>query len=391
MTLERPTRTEQRLFNAVLADPEGDGPRLAYNDPTIQEYVKWIDKVRTEPTVHSRSRPWHGHAHHRSALDLLDNDGFIEVRVLESPSMEHRLAIRRGFVEDIGVLADHFHDIAEELYSLAPIRMLRIANVEEGIDSFASSPHLARIRALDLVSPWEPWHATSRISDEAILRLIESPYLKQLAYLRIGHQPHLRSETLQHIVTSKNLPLLSMLVVDENPLTHWVEPVSIGVREVVMKDGHFEYVPNSSPPPTKFDGVELGRYKDIRDTPRQLVLHPPDWIVELEAALGYVPCVHPEVHYGSYVADREVAVIAPIAKDPEVMKLRGRPVHYGKKPSLLEHKNENRCLLCGYSVRDVNNVFTDMYGSEDGGPVWDLICRRCGWTVRVYEPPPGVR
>jgi hypothetical protein len=63
----------------------------------------------------------------------------------------------------------------------------------------------------------------------------------------------------------------------------------------------------------------------VYDTPIP-AMRTKDWITTLERAIGYVPCVHPEDHYGRDVVDIEAIVEHPIALDARIMARRGLSV-----------------------------------------------------------------
>lgn len=58
------------------------------------------------------------------------------------------------------------------------------------------------------------------------------------------------------------------------------------------------------------------------DTPIP-VMRTKEWIAALERAIGYVPCVHPEEHYGRDFVDIDAIVAHPIARDAHIMARRG--------------------------------------------------------------------
>ncbi len=202
--------------------------------------------------------------------------------------------VYRGFVERVSVRARRFLEIAETLFRLAPIRSLVLVGVGAVVEELAASPHLARIRSLSL-----PRHRNDDdLTDDALRRLIASPHLGQLAHLRLVHQHRVTARGYEQIVTAPTLPQLSSFEV-YMPVYRW--------HHLDVMD----YDPRS-----RFERM-IAYDVQLRST------RPVEWIVELEQAIGYVPCAHPEDHYGWGLIDIEAVIERPIALDAHVMARRG--------------------------------------------------------------------
>jgi hypothetical protein len=284
----------------------------------------------------------------------------------------------RGFVEKVSIRANRLLELADELYALAPIRHLSLVGVPASLDDLAASPHLARIRSLSLPE----LHPDDAFTDESLIRFLSSPHLRNLVHLRLGGHPALTAVAHQFLVTAPTLPRLSNIELYSGQITCWAEPITIN---------------NSSSRLTYFEQVIQGFPKtaDLRDTPIPVALRPEDWIVELERKLGYQPILHPELHYGRYYVDIEAVTASPIADDPAVMALRGRPVpDPGPKPSLMERRRQGVCAICGCPdltylppPGDLDAPSPNPYDNPYLPPAGFDVCDRCGTQWRADAWP----
>jgi uncharacterized protein (TIGR02996 family) len=201
--------------------------------------------------------------------------------------------VYRGFVERVGVRAHRLLQIGEELLRIAPIRYLVVIGVPAVVDELAAWPHLSRIRSLSLPR----YTHEDELTDDTLRRLLASPHLGRLAHLRLVHQRRLTARSYEHVVTTPTLPQLSGLEVYA-PLLSW------------------------QPDPPVYDPRLRGERMIAYDTAARSV-RSKEWIAGLERRLGYVPCVHPEEHYGREPIDIEAIVERPIARDADVMARRG--------------------------------------------------------------------
>jgi uncharacterized protein (TIGR02996 family) len=305
------------LRRAAIARPDDDRPRQAYADwlsAQDHEFAQLLGRFisaqlrvaqafrsdrRASVTAHLR---WRGDAAHVSmpqfrAGDVLRPWFLDSVIALQSMGLVGWPQVYRGFIERIGVRASRFLEIADELFQLAPIRYLVVVDVPAAVDQLAASPHLARIRSLSLPC----YTPDDELTDATLQRLVASPNLGHLAHLRLVHQHRLTSAAYERIVNAPTLPQLSSFEVYE-PRYRW---------------DHLE--PCGRDP--------MGRFNRMiaYDTPLRSQ-RSKEWIVALEHAMGYVPCVHPEEHYGCGLVDMEAVVEHPIALDPQIMSRRGRSV-----------------------------------------------------------------
>ena len=264
-----------RVAEAYRGDPRADVLTLR-NWGADQRFVALTD-FRAGDAL----RPWF----------LDDLSGLLTLGLVGWPQ------VYRGFVERVSLRARRFLELADELFSLAPIRHLVLIEVGEVVAELADCPHLARVRSLSL-----PVHtARDRLTDAALRRLLVSPHLDNLAHLRLVHQAQLTPLAFERIVIAQTLPMLSCFEVFA-PLHRWRG--ALGDASTYDPRGRAERILTY-------------------DTPIP-ALREQDWISPLERALGYVPCVHPEDHYGRHFVDLEAVVQHPIALDPDVLVRRGR-------------------------------------------------------------------
>ncbi len=320
------------LLAAVIAQPDDDAPRLAYAawlralnhvyaTTSTLDIAAFIDHQirvarlwRIDPRRSVGPMPiLNNYVPLRSSLRTVYGWNYklaYELLELAADGLVGAGWFYRGFVEHVSMQARRFLEVADELYEAAPIRHLTLFGVAEVAAELAASPHLAQIRSLQL-----PNFITNRdvpgpvnpLTDDVIAVLAASPHLGRLAYLSLENQDALTQAAYRALVTSPHLPQLSCLEVVSRHVTH-CEP---------------EYdtdIPRWPRPFARHDEPLVLRY-------------PEDWIAELERALGYVPCVHAEEHYGSYTPDLEAVVEHPIALDPAVMARRFQPIPpLGAKP-----------------------------------------------------------
>jgi uncharacterized protein (TIGR02996 family) len=366
------------LLRAVLEQPDDDAPRWAYaawmraqNDPDsvmigefVESELRIAETFRVDPHADVSAMRRHAPIESLFDIDLMVGDG-----VVGWPGRA------RGFVERIGVRANRLIEIADELFSVAPIRYLTLLNLADAVDEVAAWPGLSRIHALtfQVVDP-----ATDLLTDDVVERLLRSPYLANVAVIWLDGQTQLTQRAYRSIVSAPTLPRLSYLNVDASTLTCWVEPIS---RE--KKPGTLSFFDRAMQSPPN-DG-------DLRMTPKRVLLRPEDWIIELEREVGYMPCLHPEEHYGGYWTSIEAPVEHPIALDAAIMARRGVPVpDPGPKPSMMARREQGACAICGSAELSFEQGAGDMYGDPDGrsGGIW--VCSNCGtrWYADQWPERP---
>jgi uncharacterized protein (TIGR02996 family) len=308
-------RDQPELRRAVLECPDDDAPRHAYAAwmlgqehefaQTIGAFIaaqlRVAEAYRGDPRADVLTlRNWRPDSAFVSLTDFRAGDvlrpWFLDhLHGLISQGLVGWPQIYRGFVERVSLRARRFLELAEELFNLAPIRHLVLIEVGEVVSELAACPHLARMRSLSL-----PCHrGPDQLSDGALRQLVDSPHLGNLTHLRLVHQPQLTSAAFEYVVTAPTLPRLSSFEVFA-PLRTWYQHEAATFDPKGRAERIFTY-----------------------DTPLPALVDR-GWIAPVERALGYVPCLHPEEHYGRHLVDLEAVVQHPIALDPDIVARRGR-------------------------------------------------------------------
>ena len=133
------------------------------------------------------------------------------------------VAFRRGFVETIAMDVETFGDRGSEVFSLAPIRELRIQDAQ-ALDELAGSKNLLRLHTLNLAGAI----LSTDGSDAPVL--FRSKYLKNLTTLIArGHDDngHLDTAGLRAIAGTRHLAKLERLDISNN----WLFGEHVPMRE----------------------------------------------------------------------------------------------------------------------------------------------------------------
>jgi hypothetical protein len=312
---------------AVLADPDLDAPRWDYarwlrsiGNETAScsaDFIEWqlrlAESVRDDPRADIKQtlpdRPFSSRVQDHTYLPdvpwwrypgacggfFLSEPGLGEsTRILENEGLIDDTQFFRGFVEHVAIKAVRFLEIADELYSLAPVRHLTITYCK-GLDhqdqgllkAVLESPHLDRIRALKLPVRkfgWDKGDHTelNRLTDSDVEMIAASQRLRGLASLDLEDQKRLTIGAFDALAASSNLPALSAVRHDIN--RYWYP-------------GSFSF------------GTVGKQVRELASRP----LH--DYAPELEARHGRIPWLHVAESYGTESPDPEAIVEHPVALD----------------------------------------------------------------------------
>lgn len=198
------------LLQAVLDQPEEDGPRLAYAAHCDEHGDPRGAFIRAQCQLTAMRRRQH-----------LDDDLFVPAHELEkqlltkhgkewSSSVQRLVTAAlfyRGFVELVVLDARKFLRLAPELYRRTPVLHLFLANAAPVIDELFASPHLGRILSLNLEK--------SRIGDKGAKALAASPHLHKLRWLNLNDN-EIGQEGIEAICASQHLPMLKYLAFKRN-------------------------------------------------------------------------------------------------------------------------------------------------------------------------------
>jgi uncharacterized protein (TIGR02996 family) len=139
---------ERALLDAVLADPDADAPRLRYAD--------WCDRrndprggfIRAQMAEFQRGECGEEIAYSSSAPAA--PSAVKQVLQWLAPWSAEDVVFRRGFAEALSLAGRAFLSLGDGLFRTAPIRDMRLVAIAPYVDELAQSPHLAKLRRLDL-------------------------------------------------------------------------------------------------------------------------------------------------------------------------------------------------------------------------------------------------
>jgi uncharacterized protein (TIGR02996 family) len=197
------------LYEAVVAAPRDDAPRLAYadavaaTDPDRAELIRLQVALagwrRTGPESTERTN---ASVRARILLDKHRGEWDANVRPLVTSCV-----FVRGFVEWVAIDAARFLATAPELYRTAPVLHLDLTGVKPVAAALFASPHLARIESLGLLR--------NELGDAEVALLAKSPYLRQLAWLNLNLN-EIGEAGLEALAASDRLPRLGYVSLASN-------------------------------------------------------------------------------------------------------------------------------------------------------------------------------
>jgi uncharacterized protein (TIGR02996 family) len=172
------------LFQAILANPDDDAPRLVYADwldehgrPERAEFIRVQCAMARLPAQTARWLPLNDRAQRLEREWRVKWTGPVQDRALEAQ-------LRRGFVDGVRLTVDQFRHSAEELVKLEPIRVWTFSEVAlffggRSFTKLAADSSLLAVRALD----------TGRYqADELVRTLATSRYLSNLRTLIVPNR-----------------------------------------------------------------------------------------------------------------------------------------------------------------------------------------------------------
>jgi hypothetical protein len=303
------------LFGRVLAEVENDEPRRLYaawirsmDDLRAAEAADFIEgqlliarafreNPRADVTNQLAERSFESPESYPDwwRYPSGDNRGLAgalsaNLEVLVDEGLIADLRWYRGFVEHVTVKAHRFVEIADELFSLAPIRHLTIT-CAKGLDhqdlgvwkALLASPHLARMRSLRFPARNvdHPLAELNRLTDSDIELLADSPNVRGVRYLEFTDARALTIRAFDALARSRNLPELSAV---RHDLYRYEQLGDFGFARV----GPHQQIPERSP----------------------LV----GWRGALEKAHGPLPWLHVAENYGSETPDLEAVVEHPVKR-----------------------------------------------------------------------------
>jgi uncharacterized protein (TIGR02996 family) len=215
--------TEQKLLDAVLADPGDDAPRLVYADwldehdqPERAEFIRLQIELARQPRPKRQEQL---RFREKELLDLYKErwaEPVAEFKTIYKAYHSRTLYVfRRGFVEGILTDPDTFIEQGEEMLGRAPIREIRFAEVGD-YEELAKCKHLLRLRTLEFAGT----NLTREDNPGALLRCRYLANLTRLAVKGVDDNGHLDLAGVRALVGSKYLGKLQSLSLSGN----WLNP-----------------------------------------------------------------------------------------------------------------------------------------------------------------------
>jgi uncharacterized protein (TIGR02996 family) len=199
---------EQALFQTILEHPDDDAPRLVYAD-WLEEHgdAERAEFIRTQIEAH---RTEENDARRKDLESRAEALLRTHRRAWRAP-FKVRYEIRRGFIESVGMTIDDYRRYSDELFRLAPITRLALIHLRTEADArtIAASPHLGRVRSLDL-------SYNLFVGDEPLEILFSSAHLTGLRDLSLRDN-HLGPGRLAPLLAT-DLPNLTSLDLSANPI-----------------------------------------------------------------------------------------------------------------------------------------------------------------------------
>ncbi len=253
----RPPESLAYWLAQVIAEPEADAPREAFADWIEYDDPAWAEMIRSDLTAARKRR--HGGvawpAGNRAEILQQQHGERWAGRIRDAVSS---WAFHRGFVEAVTVDAEWFLETADELYDLAPILHLRLTDVKLVTEELFASPHLERIRSLNLID--------NELGDDEAVLLADSYRLRGLRWLDLSSN-RIGPAGLEALAATPWLPHLQYLgfrfnaVEDPTPQHNdEYDVTSAAARALIERHGPqvwLEAFPRRAWPPG-LDDVDLG-------------------------------------------------------------------------------------------------------------------------------------
>jgi uncharacterized protein (TIGR02996 family) len=231
---------DDAFLQAILEQPEDDGPRLMYADWLEErgdprgEFIRAQCELARSPDDDPRRPHWQ-----TVERELLGVHRVAWLGPLHS--LAYCWEFRRGFAEGVAVEASAFLQHASLFFSRTPLRLARLVRPASHVRALAASSALGRLAALHLTNTSPSYGigdegvqqlAASRhlaslttlrlngndISDDGALALAESPNVKSLTTLTLTRN-HISDVGAAFLASSPNLVRLTTLDLDGNLLS----------------------------------------------------------------------------------------------------------------------------------------------------------------------------
>lgn len=180
---------DQRSFlQAIIEDPDDDGPRLIFADWLEEQGNPRGEFIRVQCELErlGEDDPRRLQLETRQCVLLAEHQNEWAGALRE---FVHRFWFRRGFIDKVQIGAGQFLANAELLFETTPLSQVAFHNASQSLAQLADCPYLARLRGLDF-KPDFTWRQrdfpSSQIFDEGVRILATSPHLANLRALDLG-------------------------------------------------------------------------------------------------------------------------------------------------------------------------------------------------------------
>jgi uncharacterized protein (TIGR02996 family) len=144
--------TRESLLAAVGLDPDDDAPRLVFADwledngePERAEFVR-LQMALARMAIDAPER----FDAERRESELLDAHRDDWLKELPTWARKEEPFFRRGFMAELSLTEKRFLTKADELFAVTPLEGVRLRRVDRSLGPLSDSPHLSRLRKLDL-------------------------------------------------------------------------------------------------------------------------------------------------------------------------------------------------------------------------------------------------
>ena len=166
------------FLQEVLKNPDEDEARLVYADWLEEQGSARGDFIRAQCHIASSDET------HEEYFDALETEDRLLIEHGEDWAAElgqdvRKTQFRRGFVDEVTVLASALVKEQGAIFDRAPIHWLRLNRVKGKGAKIAELDALTKLRGLDV--------SGIKIPEEDMLAILSSPYLKNLERFRAGH------------------------------------------------------------------------------------------------------------------------------------------------------------------------------------------------------------
>lgn len=192
-----------RLYDAVVAAPHDDAPRLAMADLLDRQGDPWGTFIRAQLALTSAARRG------AKAEAVRRRDEADQLRRQHDKgwmngidALVNLCTFNRGFVEKVSVTPHQYISHVDELFRRAPLRFLVLSDIGDRLASILQNPRVSQ-----LVSLYIGNRSGQTIGDAGLTAIATCPYLGGLKVLEVPKQD-IGMAGLEALCASRQLPSL---------------------------------------------------------------------------------------------------------------------------------------------------------------------------------------